>query len=82
VSDFNFIRAGSVEVVTTSDGGHSLEFFAEGITRKIISVGDEMPGPIRDQALAFRDLILQVVLDGLKRAQASDRAYFTSKNHQ
>ena len=38
-------------------------------------VGDQAPQPIRDQAYAFRDQMLAVVLDGLKRAIESDRLY-------
>jgi hypothetical protein len=70
------ISVGSVNVVTTSGGGHSLEYFAERIVSRLIRIGDDAPQPIRDQALAFREQMLAIVLDGLIRARASDRAYF------
>jgi hypothetical protein len=70
------MEVGSVTVVTSSGGGHPVEFFAERIVAKLIYVGDNAPPPIRDQALAFRDQMYQVVLSGLKQAIQSDRAYF------
>jgi hypothetical protein len=66
---------GQVGVATTSGGGHSLEFFAERIVARLISVSETAPEPIKAQALHYRDQMLVIVLDGLRRAQASDRAY-------
>jgi len=71
-----FMEAGFVQVATTQGGGHSLEFFAERIVAKLIHVSETAPPPIRDQALAYQERMYQVVLDGLRRAVASDRAYF------
>jgi hypothetical protein len=70
------ISVGSVNVVTTSGGGHSLEYFAGRIVERLILVAETAPQPIRDQALAYRERMLAIVLDGLKRARESDRAYF------
>lgn len=66
---------GNVMVATTTGGGHSIEFFAQRIVDRLISVAENAPQPIRDQALVFRNQMLNVVLDGLNRAIASDRAY-------
>lgn len=66
---------GSVGVVTSSHGGHPPEFFAERIVSRLIHIGDEAPEPIRMQAHAYRDQMLAVVLDGIKRAIESDRNY-------
>jgi hypothetical protein len=71
------MAVGTVQVVTTSNGGHPPEFFAERIVDKLIRVADTAPQPIRDQAHAFREQMKVVVLDGIKRAIASDRAYQT-----
>ena len=38
-------------------------------------IGDNAPEPIRDQALAFREQMLTIVLEGIKGAIASDRIY-------
>jgi hypothetical protein len=69
------VGTGTVTVVTTSNGGHPPEFFALRIVDRLIVVADNAPQPIRDQALAFREQMLAIVLDGLTRAIASDRAY-------
>jgi hypothetical protein len=69
------ISVGSVSVVTSSNGGHTPEYFAERIVAKLIAVGDNAPEPIRAQALAFRDTIHSIVLQGIIRAIESDRAY-------
>jgi len=68
------IMVAPVGVATSSDGGHSLEFFAERIVARLIHVGDQAPPPIRDQAIAFRKQMFEVVLAGLKSAIESDRA--------
>lgn len=69
------ISVGSVTVVTTSGGGHPAEYFAERIVSRLIVVAENAPPPIRDQALAYREQMLAIVLEGVKRAIASDRAY-------
>jgi len=76
------INAGMVQVFTTDNGGHSLEFFAERIVAKLIHVSETAPPPIRDQALAYRGQMYKVVLDGLRRAVNSDRAYFLKEKEK
>jgi hypothetical protein len=66
---------GTVTVVTSNEGGHPPEFFAERIVAHLMYVAEDAPPPIRDQAIAYRDRMYQIVLDGLRRAIASDRAY-------
>jgi hypothetical protein len=66
---------GNVMVATTSNGGHPPEFFAERIVERLIKVGDHAPEPIKAQAYAYRDAMMVIVLDGIRQALASDRAY-------
>ena len=66
---------GGVTVHTSSNGGHPVEFYAERIINKLIYIGKDAPEPIRLQAEAYREQMLSVVLDGLKRAIDSDRRY-------
>jgi hypothetical protein len=75
MTDFAEMAVGQVTVATTDNGGHSLEYFAGRIVERLILVAESAPQPIRDQAFAYREQMLVIVLDGLKRAQASDRAY-------
>jgi hypothetical protein len=69
------VQIGTVTVATSLDGGHPPEFFAERIVQRLIAVGDNAPEPIRAQALAFREQMLGIVLEGIRQAIASDRAY-------
>jgi hypothetical protein len=66
---------GIVTVATSSNGGHPPEFFALRIVDRLIVVGENAPQPIRDQALAYREQMLAIVLDGITQAIRSDRAY-------
>lgn len=66
---------GIVTVATSSNGGHPPEFFALRIVDRLIAIGDNAPQPIRDQALAYREQMLAIVLGGLVQAIRSDRAY-------
>jgi hypothetical protein len=74
------MQPGAVSVVTTSDGGHSPEFFAERIVARLITISENTPEPLKAQALVFRDSLHALILDGIKRAIASDRAYFQMRN--
>jgi hypothetical protein len=69
------MQVGGVTVVTTTSGGHTPEFFAERIVARLIAVSETAPEPIKAQALAYRDSMHAIVLDGIKRAIQSDRAY-------
>jgi Ca2+/H+ antiporter len=71
----NSILVGHVDVVTSSHGGHTPEFFAEMIVARLIHVGDNLPEPIRAQALAYREAMQAIVLEGIRAALVSDRAY-------
>ena len=62
-----------VNVETTSEGGFDPEYWAERATRHIVSVSDQAPQPIRDQAYAFRDLVEKVVTHYMREAIRSDR---------
>lgn len=64
---------GQVTVATSSNGGHSPEFWAERVIARLISVSETAPPEIRDQAIAYRETLLQTVLAGMKRACLSDR---------
>lgn len=62
-----------VEVATTNDGGLTPEYWADRATRHIVSVSDQAPQPIRDQAHAFRGLVENVVTHFMREAIKSDR---------
>lgn len=62
-----------VDVATTSNGGHPPEFWAKRCAERIISISDNAPLEIREQAQAFRDQVERVVLFHMKHAIQSDR---------
>jgi len=68
-------QVGHVTVSTTNNGGHPPEYFAEKIVERLMFVADTAPEPIKAQALAFQGQMKMVVLEGIKLAIATDRAY-------
>lgn len=62
-----------VSVNTTSNRGLTPEELASQCAAKIVSVSDDAPAPIRDQAHAFQRRVEQVVLLYLRQAVHSDR---------
>ena len=67
------VEVGSVEVHTTSNRGHSAEELTEMALAKIISVGDGLPAPLRDQALAYQNNLRSVLLFYIRQAMLSER---------
>lgn len=65
---------GRVSVISTSNGGHPPEFWAERATQRIVSVSSNLPPAIREQAAAFQQHIAQLVLHYMKEAIRSDRS--------
>lgn len=62
-----------VDVAVTSGKGHPPEFWAHRCVERLIQVSENAPPEIREQALAFRDQMEQVILFHVKRAIQSDR---------
>ncbi len=54
-------EVGSLGVTTTDYRGHTVEEVAEMATKRLVSISDEAPAPIRAQAHAFREACKQVV---------------------
>jgi len=63
----------AVNVETSSNGGHSTEFWARRCVERLIQVADTAPEPIREQARAFQQRMEGVILLHMKRAIQSDR---------
>jgi len=62
-----------VVVHTTNNRGFSPDEVAQRCVDKIVSVSDTAPPAIRDQALAYKDAVREVVAFYLKEAVKSDR---------
>lgn len=72
-TDPNIASVMSVEVATTSNGGHPPEFWASRAAERIVQVSESAHPAIREQAVAFRNAVEQVILFHIKRAIQSDR---------
>lgn len=65
---------GDVVVTTTNGRGRTPAEIAERLTARLVSVSNDAPPVIRDQALAYRDRIQSVCEYYLSEAVKSDRA--------
>ena len=64
---------GDVFVFTSNDGGHSPDDVAEMALNKIMSVSEDAPSFIRDQALAHRDRLKKVLVFYMNKMAQSER---------
>ena len=64
---------GQVQVFTSNDGGHSPETMADMAMNKIMLVSETAPSPIRDQAVAYRNNVRNVILYYLKEMARTER---------
>ena len=64
---------GPVNVVTTSNRGHSAEEMADLALNKIMLVRDNAPPVIRDQAIAFSKKLKEILIFYMNRMAQSER---------
>ena len=69
----SFIKLGQVSVHTTENKGHDPEFWAAQVTNKICGISESAPDHVRQQSLAFRDVVYDIVLRGIRSGIASYR---------
>jgi hypothetical protein len=75
-------QVGSPFVVTSNNGGHSPEQVAELCVNRLIQISDTAPPELAQQARAFREQMLAVILHYVKMAAAEDRATVCTKLKQ
>ncbi len=73
------VLEGGIIVQTVSGRGFTPEEIAERALNRIISVGSETHPAIRDQAVAFRENIRQVLVKSMKDAIQSDRTTLANR---
>ena len=61
-------EVGNLGVTTTEHRGHTIEEVAEMATKKIISISDTAPAPIREQAHAFEKVCKKVIAYYMQQA--------------
>ena len=70
-------------VFTTNNRGHSPEEMAEMAMNKIMVVSEEAPPVIRDQAIAHRDKLKEILIFYMNRMAQSERTtiWATMRQH-
>lgn len=66
------MTVGAYSVHTTSGVGHSPEFWTERLVERLIHVSESAPPVIKQQAMAYREALQAVVLDGVRKAILSN----------
>ena len=61
-------EVGKLSVTTTENRGHTIEKVAQMATDKIISISDQAPAPIREQAHAFKEVCKKVIVYYMQEA--------------
>jgi len=67
------VQLGTVTVTTTSGRGLPIEHWADRCLERIIHVADNSNSILKDQAIAFKDDIRQVLIHYIAQAIKSDR---------
>lgn len=75
----NTIEVGSVNVMTTDNRPMSPEEWAQLAAERIVFVGNTTEGPIRDQALAYKEQIKKVVAYYIKQAVLSNEKHLLAR---
>lgn len=76
----NVIEVGSVNVVSTSNRPMSPEEWAQLAADRIVYVGNQTEGPIRDQALAYKENIKNVISYYIRQAVLSNEKHLLVRN--
>ena len=64
---------GTVTVMTSNNGGHSPEQIAELALNKIMIVSENAPPVIRDQAIAHREKLREILIYYMNKMAQSER---------
>ncbi len=74
-----FLTVGSVNVMTSQDGGHSTEQIVDLAMDKIMRVSDNAPPAIRDQAEAFQNHLRHVLFHYMLMARREERSTIANR---
>ena len=77
--EINVGAVGSVNIVTSDNGGLSNDQIADMAANKIIYISDEAPEPIRLQAEAFKDRVRNLAQHYIELARKEERASICAK---
>ena len=77
--EVNFGSVGTVNVVSSDNGGLSNDQIADMLAAKLIYVSNDAPEPIRLQAEAFRDRVRNLAQYYIELARKEERASICDK---
>lgn len=77
--EVNIGTVGSVNIITSENGGLSNDQIADMAADKIMYISDEAPEPIRLQAEAFKDRVRNLVQYYVELARKEERATICAK---
>ena len=66
-------EVGHAYVCATKDRGHTAEELADMALNKIVFIGADVPDPIKEQALAYRENLRSVLVFYMRQAMLSER---------
>ncbi len=64
---------GIIEVHTTKEGGHPVEFWSNLCIERIVQVSEEAPKEVQNQVKEYKDNIKKVIEQYMQNAIKSDR---------
>ena len=64
---------GIIEVHTTEEGGHPIEFWSNLCIERIVQVSEEAPEEVQNQVKEYKDNIQKVIEQYMQNAIKSDR---------
>ncbi len=73
------IKPGTINVVASSNGPLTPEQWAKLAADKIVYIGDQTEGPIRDQAIAYKQRIEKVVEYYIRQAVLSNEKHLLQR---
>jgi hypothetical protein len=73
IGESSSVLVGTASVVTTNGRDLNAEELANMALDRIISISQEAPMPLREQALAFKDKLRAILLFYMKRSAHSER---------
>ena len=73
IEDTTLTALGSIEVYTTSEGGHPVDFWAKRCIERIVAVSDDVPDQVKNQVNQYKDNIEKVIEQYMQNAIKSDR---------
>ena len=79
ISVFSGVETGSVNVMTSEEGGLNTEQIVELAMDKIMKVSDTAPPAIRDQAEAFQNHLRVVLYQYMELARREERGSIANK---